>query len=231
MKNNPFNPNSVVRPSLFAGRDRQVLQVVRRLSQVRNKMPVNFIISGERGIGKTALAKFIMYLSEKKDKDFGDLNFLTTYYMVEKSQSIQSVLQSTLNLLTDKLPNSAIDSLKTKLGKFFEGGKFSIGAFGAKLDVEKNKSNTENTDLKDQSISILTNILKVIQNENNFDGILIVLDDIHNAKNLSGFAQILRNIVTTLDMNGDGNIAFLILSYPDAIHKFFKGDPFSSKDI
>jgi len=57
LANNPFNPNSVVRPQLFAGRASQVFQVVKKMSQVRDKMPSSFIISGERGIGKTAFAK------------------------------------------------------------------------------------------------------------------------------------------------------------------------------
>ena len=75
MKNNPFNPNSVVKPQLFAGRADQVLHVVRKMSQIRDKMPSNFVVSGEQGIGKTALAKLIMFISRKKDKDFENLNF------------------------------------------------------------------------------------------------------------------------------------------------------------
>ena len=109
MKNNPFNPNSVVKPQLFAGRGNQVLHVVRKMSQVRDKMSSSFIISGERGIGKTALAKLIMFISQSKDKKFENLNFLTTYYTIEKEQSFRSAFQASLNLLTDQLPNSPQD--------------------------------------------------------------------------------------------------------------------------
>ena len=70
MKNNPFNPNSVVKPQLFAGRVNQVFHVARKMSQIRDKMPSSFVISGERGIGKTALAKLIMFIcSEKRIKN------------------------------------------------------------------------------------------------------------------------------------------------------------------
>ena len=34
MKNNPFNPNSVVQPRLFTGRVNQVRHVIRKMSQV-----------------------------------------------------------------------------------------------------------------------------------------------------------------------------------------------------
>ncbi len=240
MKNNPFNPNSVVKPQLFAGRVNQVLHVVRKMSQVRDKMPSNFVVSGERGIGKTALAKLIMFISRKKSKNFENLNFLTTYYTVEKDQPFPSVLQSSLNLLTDQLPKSAIDRLGSHLGSFFKEGKFSLGAFGVKAEIDKvsEKPPEEDMYLKDQAISILTNILKGIEEDKSKekknvppDGVLIVLDEIHNVKNIDGVAQILRSVITTLDMNGHGNIAFLIISYPEAVKIFFKGDPSAKRSF
>ena len=240
MKKNPFNPNSVVKPQLFAGRINQILHVVRKMSQVRDKMPANFVISGERGIGKTALAKLIMSIVEKKHEDFERLNFLTTYYNIEKEQSFRSVLQSSLNVLTDQLPKSALDRLSSHLGGFFKEGKFSLGAFGVKAEVDKTgRSLEDDMYLKDQAISILTNILKGIEEDhlkkekqsNPSDGILIVLDEIHNVKNIDGIAQILRGIITTLDVSGYGNIAFLIISYPEAVKKFFEGDPSAKRSF
>ena len=241
MKNNPFNPNSVVKPQLFAGRANQILHAVRKMSQVRDKMPSSFVISGERGIGKTALAKHIMFLSQQRNQKFENLNFLTTYYTVEKDQHFSSVLQSSLNLLTDQLSKSVIDRLSFHVGSFFKDGKFSLGAFGTKMEIDKTsrKYFEDDMNLKDQTISILTNILKGIEEDKSKkgkrntdpDGILIVLDEIHNVKNINGAAQILRSAITTLDMNGYGNIAFLIMSYPEAVKKFFKGDPSAKRSF
>lgn len=238
---NPFNPNSVVKPQLFAGRPNQIFRVVRKMSQVRDKMPASFVISGERGIGKTAFAKLIMFISQQRNKEFENLNFLTTYYSVETDQPFHSVLQSSLNLLTDRLPKSSIERLSSHLGGFFKEGKFSLGAFGARVEFDKSSNDQIKQDdmyLKDQTISILTNILegmeedkKANKQEGIYDGILIVLDEIHNVKNIDGIAQILRNVITTLDMNGHGNIVFLIISYPLAVKKFFKGDPSAKRNF
>ena len=64
---NPFNPNSIVTPTLFAGRSQQVVNVLKKLSNVREGQHASFILHGERGIGKTALAKLIR---DKEDKQF-----------------------------------------------------------------------------------------------------------------------------------------------------------------
>ena len=165
---------------------------------------------------------------------------MTTYYTVEKDQPFPSVLQSSLNLLTDQLSKSVIDRLGSHLGSFFKEGKFSLGAFGVKAEVDKisEKPFEEDMYLKDQAISILTNILKGIEEDKSKekrnvppDGVLIVLDEIHNVRNIDGVAQILRSVITTLDMNGHGNIAFLIISYPEAVKKFFKGDPSAKRSF
>ena len=240
MKNNPFSPTSVVQPQLFAGRKKQILHVVRKMSQVREGMSSSFIISGERGIGKTALAKLLMSISQAKDEQMENLNFLTTYYTVEKNQSFRSVLQSSLNLLTDQLPASSIDRLKSHLGNFFKEGKFSLGAFGAKVEVEKSSQQPSEDDLhlKDQAVSILTNIIKGIKDDqskknpdNVFHGVFIVLDEMHNVQNIKGTGQIFRSIITTLDMNKCGNIVFLIISYPEDVKKMFKGDPSAKRNF
>ncbi len=238
MKKNPFNPNSVVQPLLFAGRAKQVFYMVRKMSQVRNKLPASFVISGERGIGKTALAKFIMFISRKKDKEFENLNFLTTYYAIEKGQPFRSVLQSSLNLLTDQLPKTSIERLSSHLGGFFKDGKFSLGAFGVTVSSDKVKGSEDSMYLKDHAISILTNILKGMEEDQSkirgkkaLDGLLIVLDEMHNIKDFDGVAQILRNVITTLDINGQGNIVFLIISHPSAVQRFFKGDPSAKRSF
>ena len=67
---------------------------------------------------KTALAKLIMYTAEAKDPQLENLKFLTSYYAVEKGQSFESVLQASLNIMTDRMPESVIQRLSQRLGNF-----------------------------------------------------------------------------------------------------------------
>jgi Cdc6-like AAA superfamily ATPase len=231
---NPFNPNSTVTPTLFAGRSEQTLQIVRKLAQVKRGMSSNFIFHGERGIGKTALARLIRYISESNNPDLENLNFLTSYYSVEKGQHFRTVLQAVLNQLTDKLPKPSIERLSERLGDLFNKGKFSFGAFGVNVAVDSGQmglpldgDNLEQY-FKDQAVSVLTNILMGLKEEEEqkkYDGLLVILDEVHNAKDIQGIAQLIRSITTTLDVNGLGNISFIIIGYSEAIQIFFEGDP------
>ena len=218
-KYNPFNPNSVVSPSLFAGRHSQVLDILGKLAHVRKSMPASFVLHGERGIGKTALAKLIKYLATSNQESAENLSFLSSYYSIEKGQTLKSVLQASLNIISDQLDKTVIDQLSERLGGLFKGGKFTIGAFSAEFDQDI--STSENQVLKDQIISILTNIIK---SSDKSDGVLIIIDEIHNMSDIEGAAQIIRAIATTLDVNGYGKISFMIIGYSEAIESFFKGD-------
>ncbi len=223
MKYNPFNPNSVVSTNLFAGRTDYVLRIIRKLEQVKRGMASSFFLFGERGIGKTALAKLIMYIAENNDDKLGDLNFLVSYYSVDKGQSINTALQSSINELSDKLSQSLLDMLGKRMGSLLKNGKFTIGAFSVKLKSAEEKMIA----VRDQLISILSNLTAAIKNEQNEkkrDGILIVIDEIQNIEGIETCAQLFRGITTTLDVKNLGNISFLLIGYESALNDFFKGD-------
>jgi len=228
-RTNPFNPNSIVTPPLFAGRGDQVLHILKKLAQVREGMAASFVLQGDRGIGKTALAKLIMSTAEEKDPNLQNHRFLTGYYVVEKDQTFESALQASLNLMTDKMPESVIKRLSQRLGTFFKNGKFTFGAFGANVGYDAISKEVKNMAIKDRAVSAFANIIagldEITEPEHKFDGVLVVIDEVHSLKDVDGAAQILRAIATTLDVNGQGKISFMVIGYADGIERFFAGDP------
>lgn len=230
---NPFNPNSVVAPNLFAGRSSQLLEICKKLSQLRFNMPSSFFIYGERGIGKTALAKLIRFIATEKDDILYNLNLITSYYAVEGGQELASVLQESLNKLTDEMDKSLVEKIGSRLGGIFKNGKFQIGAFGASIDIETKESELKKEiTIKDQTVSILSNIVKSLNEDETTqikDGILIVIDEIHHLKDMDKAASIIRNIVTTLDVENLGKISFLLIGYEEDLEKFFSKDSSSRR--
>lgn len=73
--------------------------------------------------------------------------------------------------------------------------------------------------------SIITGLDEITEPERKLDGVLVVIDEIHSLKEVDGAAQILRAISTTLDVNRQGKISFMVIGYPDGIERFFAGDP------
>lgn len=223
---NPFNPNSVVGSSLFAGRSMQINEMCKKLEQINKSMPSSFFIYGERGIGKTALAKLIRYISTSGDSVLHNLKLVTSYYSVETGQELSSVLQESLNKLTDEIGTDLLGKIGARLGGIFQNGKFQIGAFGASLGIDATKNDkVRDITIKDQTVSILSNIIKSLSESSEKGGILIIIDEVHNLKSIESAASIFRNIITTLDVENLGKISFLLIGYEEDVARFFSEDP------
>lgn len=230
-KENPFNPNAVVPPALFAGRSQQVLDILSKLRRVATGQPASFVLYGERGVGKTALARLIHHIAQSQDPQLHNLKFLTSYCAVDKKRSLQSVLEASLNALTDDLPETTLQQLTNKLGGIFKNGKFSFGAFGFNASLD-NQSTEHEIYFRDQIISSLSNIVKsVIMDDKKFNGILIIIDEIHNIEDLRNTASIFKGIINTLNFRDRGYISFLIIGYSHSVEAFFEGDPSARRNF
>jgi Cdc6-like AAA superfamily ATPase len=230
-KPNPFNPNSVVNHNLFAGRSKQVTDILNKLTLIKEGNASNFFIVGERGIGKTALSKLIKWIAKENNPSLFNLNLLTAYYSVQKGQSSVDVLEASLNELSDSIPKDSMEDIKNHIGNLLQNGKFSIGAFGLSVDIEGgNKEQRKVINARDQLVAIITNVIKAVrESEDSKDGILIVIDELDNTEDIKNMAQLLRGISTTLAMKDLGYISFIVIGYENTEYLFFEGDESSRR--
>ncbi len=229
---NPFNPHSVVTPSLFAGRASQVNEMCSKLTQLKDGRPASFFIYGDRGIGKTALASLIKHVSSANLEKLHELNLLTSYYTVDEEQSIISVIQQSVNKILEQQDKSFLSNIQARVSHLFQNNKFTIAIPTVATVSVENKGTTEKpeTTIKDETVSILSQILKETKDgENKKDGALIIIDEIHNIKDISSVALLLRNILTTLTVDGYGNISFLLIGYESDMRDFFAKDSSSRR--
>ncbi len=64
MKVNPFKPNSPVNPGVFVGRLEELNRLELALAQTCAEEPAHFMVTGERGIGKTSLLLYLNYVAK-----------------------------------------------------------------------------------------------------------------------------------------------------------------------
>ena len=78
LKYNPFRPNSIVTPGMFSGRYDEMKAIEQALFQTKHGNPKHFIVSGERGIGKSSLFLYVDWVARGNIKTFDgrSLNFL-----------------------------------------------------------------------------------------------------------------------------------------------------------
>src|SRR5690606_13614867 len=140
-KINPFRPNHAVPPGLFVGRLNEVGQLERGLYQTRIGNPRNFLITGERGIGKTSLMLYVKAgahgLAEVEERK---LNFLVAETDIDKSTSQLTLVQKIQRALDYELS-------KTERAKTFLKSAWSylqrIEAAGVSLREAREPENAE----------------------------------------------------------------------------------------
>lgn len=186
-KINPFKPNSPVPPGMFIGRIEEIERLEAQLFQTRAGQPTNFLLTGERGIGKSSLLLFTKYIAQgviNLSTNDEKLNFLVIDTDIDpKTTQLGLVKKIELNL------RKALEkSEPTK--KFFA----DVWGFIKKIEVAGVKLNSAKNDDLDEtafeefifSLADTVNRLCVAQKEEDifnakYDGVLLMIDESDNS--------------------------------------------------
>jgi hypothetical protein len=85
-KLNPFVPNSPVNPGMFVGRLREVERLERYLQHARAGEALHFMVTGERGIGKSSLLLYLKWLATGRIQiDDASCRFLVVDVDIDKN--------------------------------------------------------------------------------------------------------------------------------------------------
>lgn len=93
---NPFKPNSIAGPAMFAGRGDEIKTLDQALFQIKHGNPWHFLIHGERGIGKSSLLFCIDLVAKGKIQAwYGTeprFNFITVSIELAPGDSLSSIV-------------------------------------------------------------------------------------------------------------------------------------------
>lgn len=181
---NPFRPNSPVAPGMFVGRLPQVSALEAALLQTRARRSKSFMITGERGIGKTSLLQYFKWVAQGHiDIEGEKMKFLVLEVDLEASSTDVGLIRRVdLGLKRELARTEPARSFLSTGWEFLK----RIEAFG--VSVRDTEKPTDPETLHDEfahSLAMTTNRISETDAPSVFgaqyDGIILLIDEADNA--------------------------------------------------
>lgn len=219
-KINPFKPNSPVPTGMFAGRYNEILALEKGLYQTKNGQPVNFMITGDRGIGKSSLMFYLQHLSEGgiKSPDYDEFSFVTINIPVSDRLDIMTLIRLTeRNIEREVGKVEAVRSFLKETWSFVTRVRvMDSGVSAAEQDAEVELQLDNFTHSLSETCKRIVNPEK---GERRRDGILFMFDECDNATPPLRLGYFFKTVTESLLRKGCQNVMFVIAGLPDTSEK------------
>jgi hypothetical protein len=194
----PFTPGIPVPVEFFVGRIKEVERLKTKFTSTeRGRLEVGFL-TGERGIGKSSLASFVRFLSEREHQMIGLHTFLGGVISLEEM----------VRRVFDRLLKESVETSWHEKMKDFFGSKIrQVGLFGISVEFEASTQDLKR--MVHDFAPALRNLIDRLRDEKK--GILLVLDDINGLASSTDFANWLKSLVDEIATSQKPLPLFLLL--------------------
>lgn len=202
----PFTPGQPVPADLFVGREDQVGALRERARGARaGRLQVCFL-TGERGIGKTSLARLASRVSAQ------EFELLTLYVGLGGAGSAEEVVRRTLGRLANVARAEPWwESVKSLFGDRIR----QVGVFGASVEFAPRPD--ELTSVTERFDTALREVIKALPEHRR--GLFLVLDDINGIADSPTFATWLKTFVDTVAFAESAFPVFLLLAGSERVRR------------
>lgn len=193
---NIFTPDNAVRSiEQFAGRQ----QEIDHLADALQSNGTNIVIFGNRGVGKSSLARQLEALSTNSapiierlsNRPFRDFDFLCLFLAVDDSiTTIESLIIRLLRSNEALSPWIPLE-IKESVGKL--GAALTVGAPGIKLKASaKDEYTAASPQLPNDVVSVFKNACYEVSSAAK-DGVLFIIDEFDRIQDKAGFASLVKS--------------------------------------
>ena len=181
-ESSPFRPGQPAPIEFFVGRRAEIERIRGMVrASTRGRVSIGFI-GGERGIGKSSLARFVRHLVEQNDGAVGCHVFLGG--VQDLGQMLRRTFERLLNESTDK-------PWHEKLRDFFGDRVRRVGLFGVTLEL-----NLQEHDLETIKHGFVSSVRRLLDNlAEHKRSLFLILDDINGLAGSDEFANWLKSTV------------------------------------
>ena len=180
-ESSPFRPGQPVPLEFFVGRVSEIERLHAMVkASAQGRFKIGFV-SGERGIGKSSLASFVRFLSEREPK------VVACHVFLGGVRDLKEMLRRTFERL---LKESVDKPWHKKIRGFFGDRVRKVGLFGITLEL-----NLDDGDLSSIANDFVSSIMRLLDSLHDQSAVLLVLDDINGLAASEGFANWLKSTV------------------------------------
>lgn len=220
---NPFKPGAPVSPGMFVGRTKELDRFIKGFAQVTAGRPENFLLVGERGIGKTSFLNYIKFVAGGLiPANRSNINFL-----VIDTDITSSTTQLDLVKKIELSLNYTLAKDEKTRAFFKETWKFLKKFEAAGISLNNSESLMSEELLTEEfSYSFASTIDRVIKKSGSgdtigasYDGVLLIIDETDNASKQLNLGSFIKLLLERLERRGIENLMVCFAGIHDIVDK------------
>jgi hypothetical protein len=212
-KYNPFRPDKMVPPGMFAGRLDEIEYILGCLRQARMGNPKHFLVSGERGIGKSSLVLYTQYcarglLNVSAGYDF---NFTVLNVSLRNDDNFIAIIDRVAKALkreSDK--QSALGTFVSKSVEFLSRFEAAGVKYNAPADAGA-----------DEALSALLDDFEtaILRAGDAYDGILLLIDEADGPESTANLGLFCKLLTEEMAKRGTDKVCIGLAGLPPLVTK------------
>ncbi len=224
----PFSPQYPIEPRMFVGRSKELSRLEAALAHAKARRPFNFMVLGERGIGKTSLIDFIAQLA----RSYGEIQNETFNYIVvhiildDYTTHLDFFKKFELAVRREIEKSEQAKTYLDNVWSFLQRLELGINVAGVKVGYKVTGRSPEQQLMWEEFARSVLDIVErtcrlgdpgSLFDSTAYDGMLILIDEVDKAPNTLNLGSLLKYLTEYLMRNNCRQVMIGLSGLPSAV--------------